>query len=147
MSCRITGYWYRWSHHTSVYCCEECKEEDTAFRLGKHRAYIIMVGQPHPSSPPWQWRLEAVTKDEIHATLMIYSFYHPRATAREDIGDILQRCLEARHRIEGKGIAGAAEEWADFNPSQLLEALKRYYPPTPTGPHNEETQGCSPSPS
>ena len=120
VSCRITGYWYRWSHHTSVYCCEECKEEDTSFRLGKHREYTITVGQPHPSNPPWRQRLEAVTEDELHATLMIYCFYHPRAQRREDIGDILHRCLEARHRMKRQGNRRSSRRMGGF---QSIPAL------------------------
>ena len=75
------------------------------------------------------------------ATTKIYCWYHPAALLREDIVDILGRCLEARHRLEGKGVVGAAEELADYSPSRLQGALKKFYPIPNMAPHNDTSLG------
>ena len=77
------------------------------------------------------------------ATTQIYCWYHPTASMREDIVDILARCLEARHRLEGKGIVGAAEELADYSPSRLQGALTLFYPVPNMVHHNDTSLGPS----
>ena len=98
---------------------------------------MVEVGNPDSPIPTWLRRLKAITEAEMIATTKIYCWYHPTALLREDMADILWRCLEARHGLEGKGIVGAAEELADFSPSRLQGALRKFFPVSNMAYHND----------
>ena len=110
---------------------------------------VLAMADPENKLPIWLSSLSLVKSKYIRETSIIYLSYRHESSHLDmaEVDTVMANCMEARYRLEGKCLTGAAEEWADFSLSQLKGALNKFYPepippPNPTL-HNDQEQGKS----